>query len=92
MTKDDTANIDNDKTDQTNLVDKVSEKRVVVSEMTESGRDSTYTTAVPGIHSPNEYGIFGEGSQISTNQERESTVFFSDWLKFESLPRKQRTL
>ena len=22
-----------------------------------------------------EYGIFGEGSQISTNQKRESTVF-----------------
>ena len=24
---------------------------------------------------PIEYGIFGEGSQISTNQKRESTVF-----------------
>ena len=43
-----------------------------------------------------EYEIFGEGSQISTNQKRESTVLSearkqcflaSDWLKFETLPR-----
>ena len=40
-------------------------------------------------------GIFGEGSQVSTNQKRESTVFSvlaSDWSKFETLPRKCRTL
>ena len=42
-----------------------------------------------------EYEIFGEGSHISTNQRRESTVFSllaSDWLKCETLPRKFRTL
>lgn len=43
---DETKNID--KTDQTNLVDKVSEKRVVVSDTTEAGGDSKYTTALPG--------------------------------------------
>ena len=46
MTSDDTSNIDTP--DQTNMVNKVSEKRVVVSERTESGEDSTYTTAAPG--------------------------------------------
>ena len=39
------------------------------------------------------YEIFGEGSQISTNQKRENSAFSiaSDWLKFEK-PRKFRTL
>ena len=41
-----------------------------------------------------EYGIFGEGSQISTKPEarRDSCFFASDWTKFETLPRKYRTL
>ena len=38
-----------------------------------------------------EYDIFGEGSHISTNQKRDSTVFSSDWLKFETLPRGKVT-
>ena len=33
------------------------------------------------------YGMFREGSQISTNQTLENNVFFAyDWLKFETLP------
>ena len=42
-----------------------------------------------------EYGIFGEGSHISTNQKRENDAYSllsSDWFKIEPLPRKYRTL
>ena len=38
-----------------------------------------------------EYGILGEGSQISTNQKRESNIIYSDWLKFGTLPQRYRT-
>ena len=39
-----------------------------------------------------EYGIFGEGSQILTNQKQEIIFLASDWLKFVTLPRKYRNL
>ena len=40
-----------------------------------------------------ESGIFGEGSQISTNQKLENSAFFtSDCFKFVTRPRKYRTL
>ena len=41
------------------------------------------------------YDIFGEGSQILTNQKREDSAFSalaSDLLKFGALPRNNRTL
>ena len=42
-----------------------------------------------------EYGIFGEGSQISSNQKseaRKQCFLVSDWSKFGPLPQKCRAL
>ena len=42
-----------------------------------------------------EFSISGEGSEISTNQKLENSAFSnlaSDWLKFETLYWKYRTL
>ena len=46
---------------------------VKMAELQKENPDNQYQVFIAFQNS--EYGIFGEGSQISTNQKRESTVF-----------------